>query len=101
MQTLPPYHRYVEAEYDLAEADAAFQHAKRRGALKVQIVMPSTLTRTQSNHHRGNVRVAGTAGMRPQQMPASREATVVACSGLCTCSAEGGRGASEIFQLRL
>ena len=30
----------TEAEYPLSEAEAAFEHAGRRGALKVQLVMP-------------------------------------------------------------
>lgn len=31
--------KYIEAEYPLAEAEAAFAHAQTRGCLKVQIVM--------------------------------------------------------------
>ena len=34
-------HKFVEAEYPLARAEEAMEHARRRGALKVVLVMPT------------------------------------------------------------
>ena len=97
-------HRYIEAEYDLNEADAAFEHAKRRGALKVQIVMPSAIG-SQSKPKDRIARAAGVAGVGSQRQLSGgcRNSVQALCGdglGLCTCS-RAGTGGGVIFQLRL
>lgn len=78
--------RYIEDEYTLAEADAAFDHAKRRGAMKVQIVMPDVALGSQS---RGSVRAAGVAAMRSQTQLGSATPDSEADCSLGACTSEG------------
>ena len=86
--------KYVEAEYELAQADAAFEHAQRRGCMKVQLVMPPPATGSKAGVQAAGAAAAGT-GAGARMPPADDSESRLVCGVTAAPAAAAGMAASR------